>query len=257
MSIATGTVVDRRRGFFVYMALALAITVLWGFASTYFLRSFLTTRDLSVLVHAHGLVFSGWIALFVTQTVLVARHRTDIHQRLGFAGIMLAAAVVGLGVAADIASLRPAQRAAWEAVGGPMASFAWLASRNAGNPMIFGLLFAAAVFVRRRSEAHKRLMLLACLALMNAPVARILDELGWPIVLTPFGFVAPGNFFNQALAPLLAPFRLINLIVLPFFLGLVLYDFGKTKRLHRATLAGGLVLFLFQPFFFMVLRGLR
>ncbi len=253
MSLPLEGRLDRSRGFFVWMAAALAVAVLWGFAPTYFFRAFITTRDLSPLVHAHGFVFSAWIALFITQTVLVANHRTGIHRRLGLAGILLATAVVGLGITVDVVSLRPAQRAAWEAAGGPVASFAWLASRNAGDLMIFGVLVAAAVLLRRRSDAHKRLMLVACLALMTAPMARILDELGWPIVLTPFGFVAPLNLFNQAVAPLLSPLRMVNLIVLPFFLALVWYDCSRTKRLHWATGAGGLVLFLFRPLFAIVL----
>jgi hypothetical protein len=74
---------DRGRLFFPWMAVALAAAVLWGFAPTYFLRAFITTRDLSLLLHVHGLVFTCWIALFIAQTTLVAKHRMDIHRQLG------------------------------------------------------------------------------------------------------------------------------------------------------------------------------
>ena len=38
----------------------------------------------------------------------------------------------------------------------------------------------------------------------------------------------------------------MNVILLPFFVALVVYDLVTTKRVHPATIAGGLVLFFFQ-----------
>ena len=233
------------------MAAALAVAVLWGFAPTYFLRAFVTTRDLNLLLHVHGFVFSCWIALFITQTMLVATHRTDIHRRLGVAGIVLAAAVVSIGIAVGIAGMGPARRAAWEALDGPLASFAFLAMGNPGNPMIFGLFVMGAVWWRRQRERHKRLMLLACLAIMDAPMARLLDDFGSPILLTPRGFVGEGNFY-RVLSSVISPPGFENLNVLPFYVALMIYDVVKMRRLHPATLVGGVILFLFQPFFGLV-----
>jgi len=47
-----------------------------------------------------------WIALFVTQTALVASGRTHLHRRLGAAGAVLAALVLVVGVATSIAAAR-------------------------------------------------------------------------------------------------------------------------------------------------------
>src|SRR5256885_8585346 len=41
------------------------------------------------LLVLHGIVFSSWIALFITQTSLVAAKRTRTHMRLGMAGGVL------------------------------------------------------------------------------------------------------------------------------------------------------------------------
>jgi hypothetical protein len=237
------------------MAIALAVAVFWGFAPTFFLRAFITTRDLSGLLILHGFVYTGWIVLFIVQTMLVARHRTDLHRVLGVAGIAWAVAVVAIGIAVGMGGWGPNRRAAWEALDGPMASFAFLAMSNPGNPMLFGLFVASAIWFRRQRETHKRLMLLACLAIMDAAMARLLDDVGWPIALTPRGFVAESNVY-QVLSPLISPAGFENLNVLPFFIALVVYDFVKTGRLHAATLYGGLVLFLFQPFFGVVSRSL-
>jgi hypothetical protein len=246
MAIAIETRARQRRRFFFGMAIVCALAVLWGFGPTFFLRAFITTRELSWLIVIHGITFCAWIVLFVVQTLLVAKQRTGLHRRLGLAGIALGIAVVGLGTAVAVATLSPQARAAIEAAG-PVAAAARLASGNVGNALMFGILFAAAVWLRRHAETHKRLMLAATIAVMDAPVARVLDEVGWPIVVGPFGFQAVDGYFNRILPPLLGPWQLNNLVVLPLFLALVVYDIAKNRRLHWATVAGGAVLFLFQP----------
>jgi hypothetical protein len=248
MSVAMPRATNRCRTFFVWTAIALAVAVLWGFAPTLFLRAFITTRDLSGLLLLHGFVFTGWIALFIVQTTLIARHRSDIHRALGVVGVGVGVAVVAIGIAVGMAGWGPARRAAWEATDGPVASFAFLAMSNPGNPMLFGMFVAGAVWWRRQRETHKRLMLLACLAIMDAAMARLLDDVGWPIALTPRGFVGDNNVY-QVLSPLISPAGFENLNVLPFFIALVLYDRVKIGRVHAATVYGGLILFLFQPFF--------
>jgi hypothetical protein len=90
-------------------------------------------------------------------------------------------------------------------------------------------------------------MVSACIGIMDAPVARVLDELGWPIVVGPFGFFAPDSFLNRTLPAVLGPLQLNNLVVLPLFLALVAYDLAKTKRVHGATVVAAAVLFLLQP----------
>ena len=245
MTLAVATTPQSPRRFFVWMAVALALFVLWGFGPSYFLRPFLYTRDISWVVHVHALVYIGWISLFLVQSMLVARERTDLHRRLGSFGVVWGALVVVVGISTVFATMQPQMRASWETVHGPVASFLWLAWSNAGNPIMFGILFASAIALRRRAQAHKRLMLLACLSLMNAPMARAFDDLGVPIVLGPFGFASP----NSPLAkygPMLIPQGFMNVILLPFFVALVVFDLVKTGRVHPATIAGGFVLFFFQ-----------
>src|SRR5262245_31279537 len=104
MAIAIDVCAPQRRRFFFGMAIVCAIAVLWGFGPTFFLRAFITTRDLSWLIKIHGLTFCAWIVLFAVQTLLVAKHRTALHRQLGVAGCVLAVAVVGLGAAVAVAS---------------------------------------------------------------------------------------------------------------------------------------------------------
>jgi hypothetical protein len=192
------------------------------------------------------------VALLVVQTLLVAKQRTDLHRRLGVLGALWACAVIVSGTAVQFRSLSPTSRVEWEAMEGLWQSFAWLAADNTGSFMIFGGLIAAGVLLRRRPQAHKRFMLLATFALMNAPLARIYDEFGWPIDVGPFGFFATNSVINEFMMQV-APLGFLNLVVLPFFAALVVYDLVLHRRIHSATLGGGLVLFLFQPLFVQLL----
>src|SRR5258706_3287335 len=87
---------SRDRIFYTGMSVAAIVTVFVGFAPTYYLKSQFQNLPLTLLVHAHGLVFTSWILLFMTQTVLVAKRRVDIHRRPGDPGPALAAVAVGL-----------------------------------------------------------------------------------------------------------------------------------------------------------------
>ena len=217
----------RLRHFFPWMSVALALAVLWGFGPSYFFRAFVTsparTRTLTLLLHAHGFVNSCWITLLIVQTMLVAKHRTDIHRRLGVAGVVLAPAVVAIAFAVGAGG--PMRSATWGTLAGrPVAKFTLLAMGHPGSPMIFGLLFTAAFWLRRKREAHKRLVLLATLAIMDAPMTRALQSLGWPITVTASGtFRGQGNFWSPLFAKL-GPLGFEHLNVLPFFLALVVYD---------------------------------
>ena len=65
-------VVPRRRRFYTGLALAIALTVFAGFAPTYYLRPWFQSTGLGGLLHLHGLVFTAWVLLFLTQSTLIA-----------------------------------------------------------------------------------------------------------------------------------------------------------------------------------------
>jgi hypothetical protein len=243
----------RRSRFFLWASIALGIAVLWGFGPTYFLRSFITTRDITPFIHVHALLFISWVMLMIVQAVLVAAHRTRIHRQIGKLGTLLAAAVVLIGVLVPILAT-PARVQAWEALPDPVARFAFVAG-NASGPILFGLFVTAGFLWRRRAETHKRLMLLASIAIINAAVARILDDFGWPIVLGPFGFMAPTGPFMRMSSVSSAGFG--NVFVLPFVAALALHDSRRLGRPHLTTIVGGVVLLLFEPVLLFVAAQLR
>lgn len=151
------------------MSLVIAAVVFIGFARTYFLRSYFEPQPLSSLVKLHGLVFTAWVVLFIVQASLVVGRRADIHRRLGWGVAALAVAMIVVAWFASLAAVRHAVD-----VGNAEAARAFFAI-PISDIIVFATLVCAAIVYRRKSGTHKRLMLLATLAILDAAVQR------WPL----------------------------------------------------------------------------
>jgi hypothetical protein len=207
----------RTRRFYVGMAIAITITVFAGFSRSYFLKAYYGTPELSLLLHLHGLVFTAWILFFLVQTTLVAAGRTYIHRRMGVAGAVLAVLVIVLGTTTAI--LRAKDGAAPIPGVSPLSFLAV----PLFDMVVFAILVGGALYFRHRLEAHKRLMTLAMISLLSAPIARL-----------PFGVLKAGP-------P--AFFGLTDL----FIVALLVYDLATRRRVHPATIWGGLLIVASQP----------
>src|SRR2546422_9158198 len=159
---------SRERLFYIGMVVAIVITVFAGFSRTFYLRPYFQTQTLIPLLILHGVVFSSWIVLLLAQTTLVASKRTRTHMRLGIAGGVLASLMIVIGtVTAIIRAKGPSP-----IPGVNPLSFLTI---PLGDMFVFAILVGSAFYFRRRVDAHKRLMLLATIALLPAAVA------GFPI----------------------------------------------------------------------------
>jgi len=156
------------RLFYVSVALAMTAMVVIGFWPSYFGPVARGTYAGSWVFHLHGLVFMGWMGLLVAQVALVAAGRTRMHRRVGTAGIAYGVLVliVGLGVSFYSPVMHIANRT-WTV--DQAAAFLLL---PLGDMALFGGFFGAAIRYRRQPEIHKRLMLLATIALAFAAVFR-------------------------------------------------------------------------------------
>ncbi|HET9652127.1 MAG TPA: hypothetical protein VFP36_08045 [Usitatibacter sp.] len=192
-------------------AIALAV-VFFGFARTYYLKGAFGTPQLSTLKHVHGVLMTSWFILFFVQVRLVATHRTQVHRQLGLFGMLLAALLVLVGTNLGIVSARSGMT--------PIASVPPLVFlvMPIGEVVVFTTLFTAAVLVRRHGPWHKRLMVLASLAMLTPAMARL-----------PFDFVRNGG-------PLVF-FALTDLVIL----ACIAFDTARSRRLHPAFVAGFVV----------------
>jgi hypothetical protein len=208
----------RERYFYIGMSVAILITVFVGFSRTFYVRPYFFPERLMPLLVVHGIVFSAWIALLITQIGLIAVKRLRTHMQLGIAGGVLAVLMIVIGtVTAIVRAKGPSPVPGFDAL-----TFLTI---PLGDMLVFAILVGAAFYFRRKPDTHKRLMLLSTITLLPAAVARL-----------------PFDFIQQA-GPL-AFFGLADLFVVPLFV----YDLATRGRPHRATVLGSLLLIISHPF---------
>ena len=214
--------VGRDRRFYTWVAIAIPLIVLLGFARTYYLKGLFNGPALpGLLVHLHGLVMTSWVILFIVQVRLVATRRTNIHRRLGVLGGVLAGLVILIGITTAIAAA-----ARGSSPGPPPLQFLVV---PLGDMLLFATLVGTALYYRNRMEIHKRLMLIAAVNLLAPAIARI-----------PLHFIEAGG-------PL-AFFGLTDLCLLIC----VSYDTVKNRRLHPAFIWSVLLIIVSQPLRLMI-----
>lgn len=231
MATPAGRSIDLKpdRVFFTGMAAIIAVTIFAGFAPTYYLHSWLhgtTSRgvaggaELTPLLHVHAAVFSLWIALFLTQAGLIAWHQHALHRILGLASLVLAAALIVVGYLTAIHAARAGSSPpGWDDKAFLLIPLSSLA--------LFGSFLIAGVLNRDRPDYHKRLMLLATIALLLPALARIVRMMD---------------------SPILPPGVLGGLVVLNIYLiALIVFDFIRLGRVHPVTLWGTLTFLIAWP----------
>jgi hypothetical protein len=221
--LATDPAKRRERLFFGALSVAMAVTTFAGFAPSFYLHRALGSPNvLTPSLIAHGTAFTTWVVLLVVQTSLIAARRTDLHRKLGVAGAVLGALMTVLGAYVAITRIRAGLMNLPD--GSPAAGLFAVAM---GTIVVFPSLLGTALYLRRLPDFHKRLILLATIELMIAPVARLPG-------VAPLSFTSLGPVLYYGLSDL-------------FLVAIAAYDFTTLKRLHPATLWGGVFLVVSQP----------
>ena len=217
------------RRFYTWFAVCAFLIIFAGFAHTYYLRPVFETKGLPLLLHLHGFLFTAWFVLFFVQVRLVARHRVDLHRKLGVVGAFLAplCACVAIGV-----SFHAGRRFALAHPNSLTNLRARPAAMDFGTSLMFLVLVGIALYLRRRPEFHKRIMVLACCSILLPAIGRI------PLLF--------GNVFDTV-----GFWGLVAITEVPL-LACILYDTIKHRRLHPAFGWGGTVVLLSFPTFMMV-----
>lgn len=200
--------VDRtiERIFYGGMSVLLCICVYIGFAPTYFQAGMLRAPLPSPILHVHGAVFTLWMLLFVVQAAFISARRVAWHRSLGTIAFCLPPVMIVLGIVAAVDALhRGVQIGPLD----PAVSFAIPTIGIIG----FTVVIAAAWRARRRPDAHKRLVLIATMALVAAAFGRF-----------------PWN--SIGLPPAAGAVTGLGILLLI----LSLYDLITIRRIHRSTM---------------------
>ena len=207
--------------FFSAMALLILGAVLLGFGRSYYFAGGLSARLPSLVVHIHAVLYSLWILLFIAQTMLIAGRRLDWHRRAGMFGAGLAASMVilGLTVATDSLSRN------FVPPGSKLDPKSFYAT-PIFSTVVFCVLVTWALRARSNGPAHKRLILIATISLLGAAVGR------WPSPI----------FHGPLVAGVLAGYVLL----------LAGFDLWTQKRIHPATLKGGIFMIVVHQLMFPI-----
>jgi hypothetical protein len=158
-------IAGRDEGFFLGGAVAMALVLVAGFSVQ--LAMGRSTFAAPLLVHAHAVVFMGWMVLNLLQNVFATTGRMDFHRRLGWLATGWIAAMLVLGVLVTVAMVRRGQvpfffRPLQFLVFDPLALLS------------FAGLTTAAILLRGRTDWHRRLHFCAMSLLLGPGFGRLL-----------------------------------------------------------------------------------
>lgn len=193
----------RDHRFFLTMALLAAAWVFFGYSQTYYLKAWVPSPQLATLIHIHAAVFTTYLLFYILQTALISGRRIALHMTLGWASVILIPTMVLLGTAAVFWSAKQGHKIVW-----PDVEIA--AAVNLGDGYTFAVLACAGILLRKRPQAHKRLMLTALYGGLIPPA----------IERTPLHNVVPAMFGT----------------VFAFLLAGPVYDLVTRRRVHPAYL---------------------
>lgn len=155
----------RDEGFFMGGAIAMALVTVAGFSLQ--LAMGRSTFASPPLVHAHAIVFMGWVTIYVLQNVFATTGRMALHRRLGWIAAGWVVAMIVLGCAVTVAMVRrggvpfffrPLQFLIFD----PVSLFA------------FAGLTTAAILLRRQTDWHRRLHFCGMALLLGPGFGRLL-----------------------------------------------------------------------------------
>jgi len=118
-------------------------------------------------VHAHAIVFMGWVVIYLAQNVFVATGRMHLHRRLGYVAAAWVVPMIVLGYVVTVEMVRsghvpfffrPLQFLVFDVLG----------------VLTFAGLTVAAIVMRRRTQWHRRLHFCAMTVLTTPAFGRLL-----------------------------------------------------------------------------------
>jgi len=189
------------------LAIAMVLIVVAGFAVQ--LATGRSSFDAPLMVHAHAVVFMGWLVIFLLQNLLIATGQVRWHRPLGWLATVWLVPMLVLGWLVTEAMVRQ----------GHVPFFFRPLQFLVFDPLslvTFVGLTIAAIVLRRSTDWHRRLHYSAMAILMGPGVGRLL----------PVPLLVPWAWEATAAVTLLFP--VIGMII----------DLRKTGRIHPAWVWG-------------------
>jgi len=227
--VETAAAAPGRGAFYMTMAITCLAVAVLGFAPTYFVPLATGRFASPPLVHVHGLIFFSWVLFLCLQTWLVNSGRSFAHREWGMLGVAIATAMIFSVFATVIFRI---QQLTPLGAGPAIRAFSWV---QVSGMLFFGAAFSLAIARVREPEVHKRLMLLATISLLDAPIARwFLTFLAPP--------APPGPPQVPPVFVTVPPAIVADLLLV----AVMAYDWRTRSRPHRVYVIGGAILLVVQ-----------
>lgn len=151
--------------FFLRAAFVMAAVIVAGFS--FQLAMGRSTFASPARVHAHAILFMGWVAIYLLQNVFAASGRIGLHRRLGWIAAVWLVPMVASGFVVTVAMVR----------NGTVPFFFRPLQFLIFDPvavLTFAGLTIAAILLRRRTEWHRRLHFCGMTMLLAPAFGRLL-----------------------------------------------------------------------------------
>jgi hypothetical protein len=208
-----------RKAYVVWMGLVWALTVVgFGLDVSRYLGE---TPPPPAILHIHGAAYAAWLVLVTVQIWLVETGDIRLHKNLGWATAVLSGVMAPLGVVAALVDQA-------RDVSHPDYAPQFLGLEFV-DMAAFAILIAAGLLWRKDAAAHKRLMILSALAIVDASFSR-----AWQIgikVSPPGEFGWWFQYFGGTAVMLIA---------------MAGWDLWRRRRIHTSVLFGMAVLWAGQ-----------
>lgn len=216
--VTTDAVRADTRRFYVGIAIASTLIAFVGFFSTYWWQLANGTFTGTPIQHIHGALFFAWYLFFLSQTVLVASHRTTSHRAWGMAGISIATA---MAISMLLVIIDAIQAGELLGIGDARRRFSILPFSTL---VLFTVFFTLAIVNVHKPDLHKRFMVLASVPMLQAAMARIFLTL----------FAPPGQIGPPPMIATVAPGAVVDLLLV----AAMVYDKRTRGRIHPVYLIG-------------------
>lgn len=201
-------ILTKRDPFFYYFSGVLLITVVIAFSMNILLENYHLDSSMTLII-IHGVSMLFWYLILFWQTKQIRINNIKGHKQLGLMTIVLSITIIISGIMIAISNFK--------GEGEALTLFG-----NFSGMFVFGVLYVFALINRQKPDIHKRLMMVASIAMLSPALVRILR-------------IFDINDFVTL------PFWLLYIAVLP------IYDYRKLKKVQKATLlaTGFLLVILF------------
>lgn len=212
------------RWIYVFMAAFFVVITLTGFIPDSLAK--LTAIEAGerppfpLVLHVHSVLMGSFLLLLLAQSTLAATGRLHYHQRLGFAAVILAPAIVVAGFILVPTmhhqmwdGLQAAPAEAREGIQALIRFFNNIMLIQLRVGIVFPLLILIALMARKRdSGLHKRMMFLAVAPALPAAF----DRITWLPHTLPESPLSPDLYILLAVAPM------------------IIWDLVRTRSIHKA-----------------------